>query len=311
MELRHLRYFIGVVDAGSMALASRRLHVSQPTLSRQIHDLEQEFGVRLFDRVGRNLKLTGEGRELVARSRHVMAEAEALKTRGSVLGGSTAGVLRVGAPPQFIEAGMPGVLRAYQRAHPAVEVQLSEDGGQRLISRVEQGQLHLAVGMLRDAGQLASRLLYPLRVLAVMSRGHRLASRRGLTIGDLAHEPLLVLAPGFQTRQLFDEACEGREAGLHVVLESQSPQSLIALAAAGRGIAIVPSVVPLAHARVTIVGLVHRGRPLGSWGRVIWHPQRYLPPYGEAFVDTLVQYTKRSYPGRDLGVTRGIDRPTF
>jgi len=311
MELRHLRYFIGVVDAGSMALASRCLHVSQPTLSRQIHDLEQEFGVRLFDRVGRNLKLTGEGRELVARSRHVMAEAEALKTRGSVLGGSTAGVLRVGAPPQFIEAGMPGVLRAYQRAHPAVEVQLSEDGGQRLISRVEQGQLHLAVGMLRDAGQLASRLLYPLRVLAVMSRGHRLASRRGLTIGDLAHEPLLVLAPGFQTRQLFDEACEGREAGLHVVLESQSPQSLIALAAAGRGIAIVPSVVPLARARVTIVGLVHRGRPLGSWGRVIWHPQRYLPPYGEAFVDTLVQYTKRSYPGRDLGVTRGIDRPTF
>src|SRR5215470_11575962 len=179
MELRHLRYFIGVVDAGSMALASRRLHVSQPTLSRQIHDLEQEFGVRLFDRVGRNLKLTVEGRELVARSRHVMAEAEALKTRGSVLGGSTAGVLRVGAPPQFIEAGMPGVLRAYQRAHPAVEVQLSEDGGQRLISRVEQGQLHLAVGMLRDAGQLASRLLYPLRVLAVMSHGHRLSSRGG------------------------------------------------------------------------------------------------------------------------------------
>src|SRR5262245_56298792 len=53
MELRHLRYFIGVVDAGSMAVASRRLHVSQPTLSRQIRDLEREFGVRLFDRVGR------------------------------------------------------------------------------------------------------------------------------------------------------------------------------------------------------------------------------------------------------------------
>src|SRR5215470_11940080 len=142
MELRHLRYFIGIVDAGSMALASRRLHVSQPTLSRQIRDLEHEFGVRLFDRIGRTLKLTVEGRELVARSRHVIAEA--LQTRGAVLAGSTAGVLRVGAPPQFIEAGMPGVLRAYQRAHPAVEVQLSEDGGQRLISRVEQGQLHLA-----------------------------------------------------------------------------------------------------------------------------------------------------------------------
>jgi DNA-binding transcriptional LysR family regulator len=311
MELRHLRYFIGIVDAGSMAVASRRLHVSQPTLSRQIRDLEQEFGVRLFDRVGRSLKLTVEGRELVARSRHVMAEAEALKARGAVLGGSTAGVLRVGAPPQFIEAGMPGVLHVYQRTYPAVEVQLSEDGGRRLITRVEHGELHLAVGMLHDAQQLASRLLYPLRVLGVMARGHRLASQRALTIDDLTHEPLLLLASGFQTRQLFDEACQGREAELHVVLESQSPQTLIALAAADRGIAIVPSVVPLARARVAFVGLVHRGRPLGGWGRVIWHPQRYLPPYGEAFVQTLSQYAKRSYPGHDLGVTRGIERPTF
>jgi len=311
MELRHLRYFIGIVDAGSMTVASRRLHVSQPTLSRQIRDLEQEFGVRLFDRVGRSLNLTAEGRELVARSRHVMAEAEALKARSAVLGGSTEGVLRVGAPPQFIEAGMPDVLRAYRRAHPAVEVQLSEDGGRPLITRVEQGELHLAIGMLHDVGQLASRLLYPLRVLAVMSRGHRLASRRGLTIDDLAHEPLLILASGFQTRQLFEEACQGRQADLHVVLESRSPQSLIALAAAGHGIAIVPSVVPLTRARVAIVGLLHHGRPLGSWGRVVWHPQRYLPPYGEAFVDTLARYTKRSYPGHALGVTRGVERPAF
>ena len=200
MDLRHLRYFIGVVDAGSMVLASRRLHVSQPTLSRQIRDLEKEFSVRLFDRVGRKLNLTVEGHELVARSRHLMAEAEALTARSAVLGGNTAGVLRVGAPPQFIEAAMPGVLQAYRQLHPTVEVQLSEDGGRSLLTRVEQGELHLAIGMLRDVGPLASRLLYPLRVLAVMSRRHPLDSRRGLTIDGLADEPLLILASGFQTR---------------------------------------------------------------------------------------------------------------
>jgi DNA-binding transcriptional LysR family regulator len=311
MELRHLRYFIGIVDAGSMAVASRRLHVSQPTLSRQLRDLEREFGVRLFNRVGRNLNITVEGRELVARSRHLMAEAEALKARSAVLGGSTAGVLRVGAPPQFIEASMPDVLRAYRRTHPAVDVQLSEDGGRPLITRVEQGELHLAIGMLGDVEELASRLLFPLRVLAVMSSGHRLASRRNVTIDDLAHEPLLILASGFQTRQLFEQACQGRLADLHVVLESRSPQSLIALAAAGHGVAIVPSVVPLTRARVAIVGLVHHGRPLGSWVRVVWHRQRYLPPYGQAFVDALVRCTKRTYPGHALRVTRGVERPAF
>ena len=91
---------------------------------------------------------------------------------------------------------MPGVLQAYRHVHATVEVQLSEDGGRSLLARVEQGDLHLAIGMLRDVGPLTSRLLYPLRVLAVMSRGHPLASRRGLSIGDLAHEPLLILASG-------------------------------------------------------------------------------------------------------------------
>ena len=309
MELRHLRYFLGIVDADGMARASQRLHVSQPTLSRQLRDLERELGLRLFNRVGRTLELTAEGRELVVRSRRVVAEAEALTARSLVLAGGAGGVLRIGAPPQFLEAGMPDVLRAFHRAHPSVDVQLAEEGGRRLITRVEQGDLHLAIGMLRDIGPLASRPLYPLRVLAVMSRRHPLAARRRLSVDDVVHERLLLLESGFQTRQLFDEACESRRADLHIVLESRSPQSLVALAAAGHGIAIVPSVVPLSRARVAIVGLTHRGHALGSWGLVLWDPRRYLPPYGHAFVEMLGRYTTRSYPGHRLGVTTGVERP--
>ncbi len=309
MELRHLRYFVGIVDAGSMALAGRRLHVTQPTLSRQIRDLERELGVRLFDRVGRRIALTAEGREMAARTRHVLAEAEGLRARGRALGGGTGGVLRVGATPQFIEAGMPRVLTAYRRAHPGVEVRLSEDGGEALIARVQRGELHLVIGVLRGVEQLASRPLYPLRVLAVMSPRHPLASRRSLAVDDLAREPLLMLAPGFQTRQLFEDACQARSSEPHVILESRSPQSLVALAAAGHGIAIIPSVVAFAPPRVAVVGLVHEGRPLGLWGRVAWDPRRYVPPFAEAFVETLVRCMKRSFPGHTLGVTRGLKPP--
>jgi len=309
MELRHLRYFMGIVDAGSMALAGRRLHVSQPTLSRQVRDLEREFGVRLFDRVGRRIVLTAEGREMASRTRHVLAEAEALRARGSVLGGGTGGVLRVGTTPQFLEAGMPRVLTAYRRTHPNVEIRLTEDAGQQLIERVLQGELHLAANVSRDFEQLASRPLYPLRMLAVMSRRHHLASRRSLTLDDLTRQPLLMLGRGFQVRQLFDALCQARNVDVDVILESRSPQSIVALAAAGHGIAIVPSVVVLERKRVAIVGLVHDGRPLGFWIRVAWDPRRYLPPYGEAFVETLVRCMKRSFPGHTLGVTRGVEVP--
>ena len=306
MDLRHLQYFIGIVDAGSMALAGRRLHISQPTLSRQIRDLEQELGVRLFDRVGRRIVLTEEGREMAARARHLLAQADALRARGSALGGGTGGVLRVGTTPQFLEAAMPDVLTAYRRTYPQIDVRFAEDGGQRLVQRVQQGELHLAIGVTRGFEQLSNRPLYPLRVLAVMARRHRLASRCRLSIDDLAREPLLMLAPDFQTRQLFEDAARVRNIDLDVILESRSPQSMVALAAAGHGIAIIPSVVAFARARVRAVGIVDGGRPLGFWARVVWDPRRYLPPYGEAFIETLVRDMKRSFPGRTLGVTRGI-----
>src|SRR5262249_58801401 len=124
VELRHLRYLIGIVDAGGMARASQRLHVSQPTLSRQMRDLEEELRVRLFNRVGRTLELTAEGRDLVARSRRVVAEAEALAARGAVLAGGAGGLLRIGAPPQFLEAGGADTLPPVQRLPPPLGAQL-------------------------------------------------------------------------------------------------------------------------------------------------------------------------------------------
>src|SRR5260370_2547128 len=126
MNLAHLKNFVAIADAGTMALAAKQLHVSQPTLSRQIRELEQSLGVRLFDRIGRRIVLAADGREMLARSRRLLAEAESLRERAAALGGGTGGVLRVGATPQFIEAGMPQVLASYGHPPPHVEVTIVE-----------------------------------------------------------------------------------------------------------------------------------------------------------------------------------------
>jgi DNA-binding transcriptional LysR family regulator len=309
MDLAHLRSFVAVADAGSMALAARLLHVSQPTLSRQIRNLERDLGVQVFDRIGRRIVLAADGREMLARSRRLLAEVESFRERATALGGGKAGVLRVGATPQFLEAAMPHVLALYRRRNPEVKITLVEDGASPLVRGVEQGELHLAIGVARYSEPLESVLLYPLRVLAVMSRRHRLASRRTLAVADVAHETLLMLAPGFQTRQLFEEACQQIHPEPRVLLESRSPQSLIALAAAGHGIAIVPSVVAFNRVETATAGLVGNGQPLGTWVRAVWDPRRYLPPYGETFLRVLVNYTRRSYPGHRLSLTREVRRP--
>jgi LysR family cyn operon transcriptional activator len=85
-----------------------------------------------------------------------------------------------------------------------------------------------------------------------------------------------------------------------VVLESAAPQTLVALARAGYGIALVPSPVRISPQGVRIVPVVHRGQSIARWAMIAWDPQRFLAPYAEQFVDELVAYVRRDYPNRDL-----------
>src|SRR5262249_36383973 len=139
MELRHLRAFTMIVDAGGFGRAGARLNVSQPALSRQIHALEVELAVRLFDRLGRRVRLASEGEDLLRQTRRLLADVDALGERARALKGGQTGVLRVGSTPQAMETMLAGFLRRYRRRHPGVEVHLVEDGGLRLVSRLERG----------------------------------------------------------------------------------------------------------------------------------------------------------------------------
>ena len=239
----------------------------------------------------------------------MLAEAGSLQERAAALGGAEGGVLRVGTTPQFLEAGMPDVLALYRKRHPHVEVRLTEGGGDPLARAVEQGELHLTAPTFHAPEPLASALLYPVRVLAVMARRHRLAARRTLAVSDVLDETLLMLAPGFGTRRIFDDACRAAAAEPRVLVESRSPGSLIAMAAAGHGVAIVPSVVRVSGA-VAVAGLVRNGHPLGLWAQAVWDPRRHLPAYAAGFLRTLIEYTHHSYPGHHLRLTREVRRPT-
>src|SRR5262245_43007015 len=132
MELRHLRYFVSVADAASVSKAALHVHICQPALSRQIRDLETELGVRLFDRVGRRIRLTAEGEDLLRESRDVLAHAASLVERARSLVTGGAGVLRVGASPQAMQSVLAGFLPKFKRARPGVDVRLREEGGIRL-----------------------------------------------------------------------------------------------------------------------------------------------------------------------------------
>lgn len=130
MELGHLRTFVAIVDAGGVHRAAARLHLSQPAVSRQLHSLESELGVPLFDRIGRRVQLTSEGEDLLRRSCRLLADAHSIVERASALKNGDTGILRVGATPQVLESSLANFLNHFHELYPRVEVQLIEDGGQ-------------------------------------------------------------------------------------------------------------------------------------------------------------------------------------
>jgi len=299
MNFRHLRAFATIADAGGFARAAGRLNLSQPALSRQIHALEAELGVPLFDRIGRRVQLTSEGEDLLRRSRHLLAEVESLGERARALKTGETGILRVGATPQVIENLLAEFLTQYRRRHPGVEVHLVEDGGIRLHARLKSGDVHLTMTAVGGA-PFQERLLYPMHLLAALSPTHRLGRGAVLEIEELADEPLLLLGRGFGSREWFDAACQIAHIRPRVLLESTAPHTLVALAATDYAIAILPSNARVPRGLVRAVPLVYRGASIGNWSHIAWDPQRFLARYAEQFVEELVSYCRRDYPGRDL-----------
>src|SRR5262249_38335495 len=143
MNLRFLRTFVAIADNNGFARAAARLNLTQSAASRQVHALETELGVQLFDRIGRRVKLTSQGEDLLVRSRRLLSDADSLGERARALKSGRTGVLQIGGAPQIMENLLADFSQPYRKRHPGVEIQFIEDQGGRL-----SGALSAAICML-------------------------------------------------------------------------------------------------------------------------------------------------------------------
>jgi DNA-binding transcriptional LysR family regulator len=295
VDLRHARTFVTVAEVGTVSKAAVRLHVAQPALSRQIANLEQELGLRLFDRVGRRLMLTGEGEELLDDCRHLLSSADSLRERARLLVGGETGTLKVAASPQFIEGVMAGFLHRYRERYPNVHVTVIEAiAWSDTLGMLERGEVHLGQNLLRAVSPGDTRFAaHPMEVVDVLAAGREpfAASRRaGLDIGSLAPHPLLVLDTSFVSRRTFDATCRLAGVEPNIVFESRTPHTLLAMAEHGHGIAIVPSAVQADRYALHVIGVTYKGRtPSRAVGRL---PRR--PAHAAAVRRCVLQHAGRT-----------------
>ena len=296
MELRRLRTFVAVAELGTVSKATLRLRITQPALSRQIMDLQQELGLRLFDRVGRRLILTAEGEQFLGHCRGVLAHIDALGERAEILRRGDTGVLKVAAPPHTIESVLSPFLPRYAERFPYVHVKLTEALGREQTAMLESGEVH--IGIRHDQGdrRFESRVLPPDEILAACALSLELGHAGVIDIGRLASHPLLLLESGYSIRRLFDAACRLTDVEPNILLESRAPHTLLALAEAGQGIAIIPSLLRTDRYRLRVVRVTHRRKPIRERFAIQWDRRRPMPPYAESFCDALAKYMREVLP---------------
>lgn len=300
MDLRQLRTFVVVAEQRTISKASLHLRIAQPALSRQIAHLEAELDVRLFDRIRRRLVLTGEGERLLAECRGIVNAADSLGERAKLLRRPDAGVLRVAATPQMIDGVFSQFLHRYAARFPDVEVKLTEAVGTEPFAMLERGELHLVINYMQvmqaESHEFDSSPLPPLDFLAAGHPTLPLGRGRDIEISHLARFPLLLLDSSYGVRTTFDAAC--RLAGImpRVVIESRAPHTLLSMAEAGHGVAIVPSVLPTHRYRLRIARVTYRRKPLRGLLTVLWHRRRVLPPYASEFRRFLDVYMREVFP---------------
>lgn len=290
MELHDLRYFAAIAERLSFSRAAVDLDVTQPALSRQMRDLESELGAPLFNREGRRISLTAAGEALLPAARATLIEAERGRRSVREVLGARGGHLSIGSSPQTAATVLAPLLRRFQNDHPAVDLQVIEEGASPLIAMLGEGKLDLAVVPLDAPHSLNVAPFLTARILALAPAGHPLVQADSIDLRRLVASPgappipLLLLKENYLTRLRL--AAAWHDAGLlpHVAMESAVGQTLAAYAEAGLGVAILPETVDLRGFSLRLSVVVDQTKAVVLRNGLGWSPRRYLSPAAQAFI---------------------------
>lgn len=229
MELRHIRYFLAVADTRSFTRAAEQLHVTQPTLSHQIKQLETQVGTVLFERGTKDVDLTEAGRLFKPYCERILKEVEASTLAISELEGLMRGRLRMAVFHSFSHSMLPPIMSEFALHYPGVHVTA------RLVPRVDMerdllsGELDFAVAYVTDDNeQIVAERLFDEELVLIVGARHSHAGRKFMPMRELASLPLVLLTPEFGARQFVDRFFAEAKLQPHVVLEMNAIEPIMA-----------------------------------------------------------------------------------
>jgi LysR family carnitine catabolism transcriptional activator len=242
INLRHLRAFVAVAEHLHFTKAAEAVYLTQPALSTLIRQLESDLGVRLVDRNTRVTELTAAGRDFYETARRVLTELDTAVAGLKPGKQPTRGRVAIAALPSISTYVLPGVLRKFKTAHPETDLEFHDLSGEDVITALRSRAVDIGVGYAQTLDDVTARPLFRDKLVLFCSVESRLAARSVVRWRDLEGEPIIALAKGTTARMLVEGTMIKKGIKLNIVMEPRLYTVALALANAGLGAAIVPSV---------------------------------------------------------------------
>ncbi|MCD7036056.1 LysR family transcriptional regulator [Metabacillus sp. GX 13764] len=287
MEMKQLHYFCTIVEEGQITRAAKKLHMAQPPLSQQLRQLEEEFGVKLFERNGRSLELTGPGRILYKRAKDLLAQAADAAEEVKETAEGVKGVLSAGANKSCF-AQLAEKIRIFREAYPFTSFKLREGDTFAISELLKQREIEIGIVRLPLPGEEYSMLMLPAEpYVFVLPKEWHHAPGPSITLEEMARFPLLLLhrINGAGQFELIMNEFKKRGLSPEIVCECPDPSMLLSLAANGVGATIVPKSTLQSLQMTHMAALEIEGEPLISESALIWLKDRYLSKGARRLID--------------------------
>lgn len=259
MQLRHIRYLLAVAEQGSFTRAAETLHVSQPTLSQQIIQLEESLGVSLLDRSGRSVTVTDAGLAYIEHARQALRELEAGRQAIEDVQDLSRGELRLATTPTFTGYLVGPLLSEFQARYPGITVRLKEISLDTIAAAVAADEVEVGIAFMisRPAVDIECLPLLEERLTVVVGTTHGFATRsRPVTPQDFAQERLGVLSPVFATRLHVDDYLQSQGISPFVAIEANTISALIEVVRRCDVVTILPEAIGLQHSDLRNIPIV-------------------------------------------------------
>lgn len=284
MTLRHIKIFVSVFQHESITKAANDLHLAQPSVSFAIRELEDYYGIHLFERIGRRIFPTECGKEFYGYALHIVSLFEEMEKK--MKNWDTIGTLRIGSSITIGTHILPNIIKQYQTRFPDLTVEVSINKS----STIEQLVLNntIDIGLIEAAPDHPDIISEPFMedsLCAIVPISHPLTQQKAVTLLEMAKYPFLMREKGSAGREILDAYFSFHQLSIHPLWESTSTQAIVRGVAKNLGVAVLPYLLVEKDIQEHCVKQIPLFPPLKRDLNIIYHKSKYLTSNMEAFIN--------------------------